>query len=56
MSMSSGSDWVYARRKNGNRIHPSQPCKAAVEQIIAGKSESSQARVGGVPASAALQP
>lgn len=46
MGMSSESGWVCGRRKNGNRIDPSQPCKAAVERVIAGESESSQLQAG----------
>lgn len=56
MSMGNGSGWVHGRRKNGNRIHSSQPCKAAVEQLFAGESESSQLQAGGVSVSAFLQP
>lgn len=56
MSMGNGSGLVQGRRKNGNRIYPSQPCKAAVEQLFAGESESSQLQAGGVSVSAILQP
>lgn len=42
MGMGSACVWVYAGRKNGNRIHPSQPCKAAVGSITTGESESSR--------------
>lgn len=56
MSMSRGRGWVFERRKSDSRSDPSQPCKADVEQIIAGESESSQLQAGGVPVSAILQP
>lgn len=47
---------MHGRRKNDNRIHPSQPRKAAVEKRIPGESECSQLQAGGVSASAVLQP